>query len=532
MLNFTLSLVNCRNLIFGLGLLSTPFLVFAQETSKYIKYIDSAEYNTQDNPKRSLQYLDSIPNPVEKYIEGHLAEYYDTKAILDNRLDNQAEIYQNLLLALKYAEIEEKYEIAGRTNIELFYNVFIIKKDSSAFDYLDKARHYFELIDDKYGLADVRQMYAYAEMRLKNYETSNGLLLEDMNYYKSFKDDSFYQLYALFLLSMNYMYLDDLDNAHKYYNQLKTLKNDTTLTDYLYNIHAVTIDRMLAEQHLKNNAQDSAFYYLESASEARDVMDNSDVKNYFRTYADAYTSIGDLNKANAYIDSLNGFQKVLLEKTIDANYNASKILLNTENDLETESKKKQINKMLWILLLVLFLSTITLFVFKYKKLKIAINGFLDKLNDYNYLKKNHEKLKVKVKGFEQFIEESKKDIKRISNIDDAIIQRAEIKNLYRNLHLHSSTLVGNGTDHLNLINDLNVDFFNELSQMHPELNESEIIICYYLFAGFKNKEIAAFLNTSIRSVESRRYRIGKKLKIKDKELSLVAYLTETFKGFS
>ncbi len=105
MLNFTLSLVNCRNLIFGLGLLSTPFLVFAQETSKYIKYIDSAEYNTQDNPKRSLQYLDSIPNPVEKYIEGHLAEYYDTKAILDNRLDNQAEIYQNLLLALKYAEI-------------------------------------------------------------------------------------------------------------------------------------------------------------------------------------------------------------------------------------------------------------------------------------------------------------------------------------------------------------------------------------------------------------------------------------------
>ena len=261
-------------------------------------------------------------------------------------------------------------------------------------------------------------------------------------------------------------------------------------------------------------------------------MDNSDVKNYFRTYADAYTSIGDLNKANAYIDSLNGFQKVLLEKTIDANYNASKILLNTENDLETESKKKQINKMLWILLLVLFLSTITLFVFKYKKLKIAINGFLDKLNDYNYLKKNHEKLKVKVKGFEQFIEESKKDIKRISNIDDAIIQRAEIKNLYRNLHLHSSTLVGNGTDHLNLINDLNVDFFNELSQMHPELNESEIIICYYLFAGFKNKEIAAFLNTSIRSVESRRYRIGKKLKIKDKELSLVAYLTETFKGFS
>lgn len=504
-----MNLNNYKSVIFALCAFFIPFIGTTQEISKYVKYIDSAEYNTQDNPKLSLLYLDSIPKPVENYIEGYLAEYYDTKAVLDNRLDNQADIYQDLLLALKYAELEEKYEIAGRTNIELFYNVFIIKRDSSAFDYLDKARYYFELIDDNYGLADVKQMYAYAEMRLKNYETSNALLLEDMDYYQSFKDDSFYQLYALFLLSMNYMYLDDLGNAHKYYNELKTLKNDTTLTNYLYNIHAVTIDRMLAEQHLKNNAQDSAFYYLESASEARDVMDNSDVENYFRTYADVYTSVGDLEKANAYIDSLNGFQKGLLKKTIDANYNSSRVLLNTEKELETESKKKRINKSLWIILLVLFVSLLTFFIVKYKKLKIAINGFLDRLNDYNYLKKNHEKLKAKVQGFEKFIEESKREIKRISNIDDPKVQKEDIRTLYRNIHLHSSTLVGNGTDHLNLINELNIDFFNQLSQMHPELNESEIIICYYLFTGFKNKEIAVFLNTSIRSVESRRYRIGK-----------------------
>lgn len=523
---------NYKSVIFALCVLFVSFFVTAQEISKYVKYIDSAEHNTQENPKLSLLFLDSIPKPVENYIEGHLAEYYDTKAILNNRLDNQAEIYQNLLLALKFAEKEEKYEIAGRTNIELFYNVFIIKKDSSAFDYLERAEYYFELINDQYGLADVKQMYAYAEMRNKNYKTSNRLLLSDLAYYKGFKDDSFYQLYALFLLSMNYMYLDDLEHAHKYYNQLKTLKGDTTLTDYLYNIHAVTINRKLADVHLKNNLLDSTFYYLEIASEERAVMDNSDVENYFRTYVDAYTSIGNLESANAYIDSLNRFQKGLLKKTIDANYNSNKVLLSTEEELESESKKKQINRTLWVTLLILLLSALTLFVVKYKKLKLTINGFLDKLNEYNYLKKSHEKLKAKVQGFEKFIDESKKEIKRISNIDDTKTQKEEIKTLYRNIHLHSSTLVGNGTDHLNLINELNVDFFNELSQIHPELNESEVIICYYLFTGFKNKEIAAFLNTSIRSVESRRYRIGKKIKIKNKGLNLVEYLSKDFKDFS
>lgn len=523
-----------KTLIIFLVILAHSFLCFAQkDTSElYLRYIDSAEHNIHTNPKVSLLYLDSIPQPVEDYVEGHLAEYYDAKATLDNRLDNQSEIYQNLLLTLKYAELEEKHEIAGRTNLELFYNVFIIKKDSTAFEYLNKAKYYFELIDDRYGLADVKQMYAYAEFYNKNYAVSNRLILNDLDNYKSIEDDAFYQLYALFLLSSNYMYLDELGTAHKYYNEIKTLKVDTTITDWLYNIHTVTLNCNLAEIHLKNNALDSTFFYLERAAEARDVMHNSDVETYFKTYAEAYTDIGEMDKANAYIDSLNRFQNGLLKETIDANYKSNRVLFNTEKKLETESKKKQINKTLWILLLLLLLSAVTFFAIRHKKLKSAINEFMDKINEYNYLKKNHEKLKVKIQGFEKFIDESKKEIKKISNINDAQIQKEQIKTLYKNIHLHTSTLVGNGTDHLNLINELNIDFFNELSQRHPELNESEIIICYYLFTGFKNKEIAAFLNTSLRSIESKRYRIGKKLKIKDKGLSLVEYLLDNFKDFS
>ena len=74
-----------------------------------------------------------------------------------------------------------------------------------------------------------------------------------------------------------------------------------------------------------------------------------------------------------------------------------------------------------------------------------------------------------------------------------------------------------------------VDFFNKITSNHPELNTSEIIICYYLFMGFKNKEIAVFINNSVRSVESKRYRIANKLDLKKKKYKLVDYLKEHFK---
>jgi FixJ family two-component response regulator len=64
---------------------------------------------------------------------------------------------------------------------------------------------------------------------------------------------------------------------------------------------------------------------------------------------------------------------------------------------------------------------------------------------------------------------------------------------------------------------------------HPQLNDSEVITAYYLFMGFKNKEIAVFLNISVRAMESRRYRISKKINLGTKQTTLVDYLKSTFK---
>ena len=142
---------------------------------------------------------------------------------------------------------------------------------------------------------------------------------------------------------------------------------------------------------------------------------------------------------------------------------------------------------------------------------------------------NHEKLKLKVSGLNEYITELKKEIKLISTINNEETQKEKIKELYKNIHLNSSTFLSKEENYLELLNETNVQFFSKMKQLHPNLNESEIVICYYIYVGFKNKEIAGFLNTSTRAIESKRYRISKKIDLKNKQIVLLDYLNKTFK---
>ena len=67
-----------------------------------------------------------------------------------------------------------------------------------------------------------------------------------------------------------------------------------------------------------------------------------------------------------------------------------------------------------------------------------------------------------------------------------------------------------------------VNFFSEFSKSHgrfiqtltialPDLSSSQFRVCIYLKAGYNTREIAEEMNLSIRSVESHRYRLRRKL---------------------
>jgi len=499
------------------------------EKSNYLKYIDEADHVLDDSPDLATTYLDSIPKPLKNHIDGHLASYYQLRGLISDRKNEQSELYQNFLLALSYAKQEKNYKIAGMTSIELFYNTYVIKKDSSAFHYLEEAKEYFTHINDANGLAEVTQMKAYVESESKNYAKSNELILAHLDEYKNIKDDQYYYLYALFMLTTNHIDLGNISESHKYFTLLKTLQSDPTISKVLYNFHEVSIFTCLATYHFEQKNIDSTLFYLEKSENLRYAMNNNDIRNHFNLYADYYHHIQDVEKKSAYIDSLKIFENKLLNKNLEASLTIHKELENSVNLLESENQKKRAHRN-WIIILIASLLTLSItFLVFYKKYQKKIQDFINKTKKASHLKSNHEKLKAKVVGLEQYIIEVKDEVKTIAALQNPQEIRENVKDLYKNLHLKFSTELANSENHLELINELNVRFFDKLKELHPSLHDSEVIICYYLFIGFKNKEIASLLNTSTRAVESKRFRISKKILDQQKDkITLITYLQTLF----
>ena len=152
-------------LFFKLTIFFISFVIYSQEEStNYFKHIDSADNRIDNYPKIADTFLDSIPEPFEKTIKGRISEYYRLKSVISSHLDNASEIYHYNILSLKYAQKEKNFELAGAASIELFYNLYIIKKDTSALNYLKKAEKYYTIAKDKFGLIEVMQMKAFIEL--------------------------------------------------------------------------------------------------------------------------------------------------------------------------------------------------------------------------------------------------------------------------------------------------------------------------------------------------------------------------------
>lgn len=501
-----------------------------KKSKPYQKFLDSAYNRVDKYPIIANTFLDSIPEPLSKSLDGSLSNYYYLKSLIASHVDNQSEIYHYNIQALKYAEKEKDYNIAGKASLELFYNLYIINNDSTAYHYLKKSEKFYTLDNNKNGLTEVMQMQAFAAFYNDNYAKSNALILPKLAHYQSIKEDQYYYMYALFMLTSNYLHLNDVNNYKTYFKKFKNLEKDTTISPMLYKKHEVTLYNCIAEMYFKNKALDSMLIYIKKASTLREYMNNSDVENYFENYVSYFDASKNLESKISYVDSLKTLQKKLIGQTADASFNINKTLLETTENLADESKKKSLNRN-WIVVLLSILIAFFVFVLlRYKHIKNTLKALNKRKADYSFLQKNHEKLKVKVIGLEAFISEIKKEVKGISTVNSSTEQQLKIKDLYKSIHNNASTLLTKSENHLELINELNVDFFNSLATKHPDLNPSENIVCYYLFMGFKSKEIAAFLNTSERAIEGKRYRISNKLNLHVKNINLVEYLTVNFKN--
>lgn len=74
-------------------------------------------------------------------------------------------------------------------------------------------------------------------------------------------------------------------------------------------------------------------------------------------------------------------------------------------------------------------------------------------------------------------------------------------------------------------NNADKDFLIKMKNKHPELTANDLKFCAYLRLNLSSKEIAPLLNISVRSVEIKRYRLRKKMKL-EHSVNLIDYILE------
>ncbi|MCX6265797.1 MAG: hypothetical protein NTW16_00355, partial [Bacteroidetes bacterium] len=76
-----------------------------------------------------------------------------------------------------------------------------------------------------------------------------------------------------------------------------------------------------------------------------------------------------------------------------------------------------------------------------------------------------------------------------------------------------------------LFDQAHENFFRRLKTAFPELTQSDLKLCAYLKLNLSSKEIAPLLNISYRGVETRRFRLRRRLSL-DSDNNLVEFVLQ------
>ena len=141
-----------------------------------------------------------------------------------------------------------------------------------------------------------------------------------------------------------------------------------------------------------------------------------------------------------------------------------------------------------------------------KQLEVELKHKSSELSDsaMNLVRKN-DMLQAIDQNMEQLSESVRREETKASLVKKIGDIRKEIK-----MHMNDDDNWNKFEENFNLVYD---NFSQKIMEAFPQLKKSDLKLCVYLRMGLSSKEMASLLNTSVRSIETARYRLRKKLDI-------------------
>jgi DNA-binding CsgD family transcriptional regulator len=109
----------------------------------------------------------------------------------------------------------------------------------------------------------------------------------------------------------------------------------------------------------------------------------------------------------------------------------------------------------------------------------------------------------------QFLNKIKNDLRKIDS--DQLVNKV-IKTIDKNLNNEDDWKFFQEA-----FNNADREFLKKIKSVHSELTKNDLKLCAYLRLNLSSKDIAPLLNISLRSVEIKRYRLRKKMKLSHNE---------------
>ncbi|QES93951.1 hypothetical protein F0358_15115 [Empedobacter brevis] len=373
-------------------------------------------------------------------------------------------------------------------------------------------------LDDNYSLARAMRYYAWAMTKIGNYDEALSTLKKTKDLSKQLKNDeqkivlmnvnsslsSYYEAKNLNVDSMlihsqiAYKYATLLDSNYQGRDQAiagtanvlgnifvykNDLANGKKFIKIALNHYEKTEDeailakiyKSLGSIYLKENNNSNAIYYFSEAITLSKKSNQTDeVMNILPMLSSAYQGAGQYKEAS---NKLNEYKA--LDDSIKSNI----------KNLNNKMYKK---------------NAVTNDTLISKKLLLAIIIFLIVLSAILYYKNK------KVKSYRDTVSiEAKKNTYNQEVLDFSINAVDELSKLAKE----------NEQAFYTGFLEVFPDFKNNLLERYPNLSKADLRLAAYLKMNFDTKEISAFTNSTIKSVEGKKYRFRKKVELhKDQDL--------------
>ena len=147
-------------------------------------------------------------------------------------------------------------------------------------------------------------------------------------------------------------------------------------------------------------------------------------------------------------------------------------------------------------------------------------------NDRTVMKLQNDKLHSEVESKNRELAVTTMNIVRknelLMSIKEALLNSGNSKEV---LHIVEDNINSEGDwEHFQeIFNQTDRDFLNRLKSLHPDLTPNDIKLCIYLRLNLSSKEIAPLLNISTQSIEIKRYRLRKKMRL-ERNQNLTDYI--------